>query len=77
MPSQYSSKETRGTRSWSRPNLGIEFHKVPIKGLYDAYVAELEPLWRGRHPDITEENLQARIRANIVMASRTSSGGWS
>ncbi|MBN1270425.1 MAG: NAD+ synthase [Kiritimatiellae bacterium] len=75
MPSAYSSPETQGDAGQLAKNLGIEFHAVPIRALYDAYVRELAPLWEGRPADITEENLQARIRGNIVMAL-SNKFGW-
>ncbi|OQW94973.1 MAG: hypothetical protein BWK77_08355, partial [Verrucomicrobia bacterium A1] len=75
MPSQYSSGETRGDAGLLAKNLGIEFMIVPIEPLYDAYIRDLSPLWKGRPADITEENLQARIRGNIVMAL-SNKFGW-
>ena len=75
MPSQYTSGETLGDAGLLAKNLGIEFHTVSIKGLHEAYLRELGPIWRGRSPDITEENIQARIRGNIVMAL-SNKFGW-
>ena len=75
MPSKYSSGETRSDAELVARNLGIEFREIPIRGLYDAYVAELSPQWPGRAPDVTEENLQARIRGNILMAL-SNKFGW-
>ncbi len=68
MPSQYSSHGTRSDAAALAHNLGIELHTLPIQPLYDAYIRELEPLWAGRPEDIAEENLQARIRGNLIMA---------
>ena len=75
MPSKYSSGETRSDAELVARNLGIEFREIPIRGLYDAYVAELSPQWPGRAADVTEENLQARIRGNILMAL-SNKFGW-
>ena len=68
MPSRYSSDHSkRDAESLSR-NLGITYMTIPIDGIFGAYERTLEqPL--ERHPaDVTEENIQARIRGNILMA---------
>ncbi len=75
MPSQFSSKETLSDAVLTARRLGIDCRTVPIRNLQDTYLAELSPLWAGRAPDITEENLQARIRGNIVMAL-SNKFGW-
>jgi len=75
MPSQYSSQETLTDAGLVAKNLGIQFLTVPIRSLFDAYIAELAPAFKGTRPDITEENLQARIRGNIVMAL-SNKFGW-
>ena len=75
MPSVYSSPETYGDACLLAKNLGIEFLEVPIKRLMDVYLQQLTPLWPGRVPDLAEENLQARIRGNIVMAL-SNKFGW-
>jgi NAD+ synthase (glutamine-hydrolysing) len=48
---------------------------LPIKGLFTQYLDELAPLFEGREPDTTEENLQARIRGNLLMAA-SNKFGW-
>ena len=68
MPSQYSSDETLSDAELLGQNLGIQFRTVPIKNLFDQFRLELAPHWEGKPEDVTEENLQARIRGNIVMA---------
>jgi len=75
MPSKFSSGETLGDAHLLARNLGIECLEVPIQHLQDTYLAELAPLWKGRAADTTEENLQARIRGNIVMAL-SNKFGW-
>lgn len=75
MPSQYTSAAALHDAERLAQNLGIEFHKVPITPLYEAYLDHLRPLWHGAPPDVTEENLQARIRGNIVMAL-SNKFGW-
>jgi len=68
MPSQYSSAETRSDAQTLAENLGIEFHTVPIESIYHAYQAGLEAVFgSGRPLGLADENLQARIRGNIIM----------
>lgn len=68
MPSQYTSEGTLSDAGHLARNLGIELHNIPIRPLYDKFMEDLLPLWPGRGADVTEENLQARIRGTIVMA---------
>src|SRR4029450_3448647 len=49
-------------------NLGIEFKTIPITPVYESYVATLKPVFGKRKADVTEENIQARIRGNYLMA---------
>jgi NAD+ synthase (glutamine-hydrolysing) len=55
--------------------LGIRIHEIPISGPFDAYAELLAGTFQGKTPDITEENLQARIRGNILMAL-SNKFGW-
>ncbi|MBU1007274.1 MAG: NAD+ synthase [Candidatus Omnitrophica bacterium] len=68
MPSQYSSEETQADAEKIAGNLGIRFAKAPIDSILSAYSETLKPHFTGMQPDITEENLQARARGNILMA---------
>ncbi len=68
MPSKYSSKGSVDHSFMLGKNLGISVESVPIKKMYDLFLEELVPLMKGLPMDITEENLQARIRSNIIMA---------
>jgi NAD+ synthase (glutamine-hydrolysing) len=68
MPSPYSSKETQDDAEKISGNLGIGFSKIRINGIFDSYKSALESHFAGINPDITEENLQARIRGNLLMA---------
>jgi len=68
MPSACSSLgSVEDSRQLAR-NLGIEFREVGITKLYEAYLAVLEREFAGLAPDVTEENLQARVRGNVLMA---------
>ena len=75
MPSPYSSAETqRDARALAR-NLDVEAIELPIGKAMEAYDAVLAGTFDGRDPDITEENLQARIRGNLLMAL-SNKFGW-
>ena len=76
MPSQYSSSGTLGDAHKMAEILGIEFHEIPIKGLYDGFSGELARVWGADKPvGLAEENLQARIRGNLIMAL-SNEYGW-
>ena len=68
MPSPYSSGGSIDDSRRLAENLGIRFDIIAIKNLFAAYLESLEPLFRGREADLTEENIQARIRGNLLMA---------
>jgi NAD+ synthase (glutamine-hydrolysing) len=75
MPSPYSSEETqRDARALAR-NLDVEVIELPIGTTMEAYDSVLAGTFDGRDPDITEENLQARIRGNLLMAL-SNKFGW-
>lgn len=68
MPSRISSSHSvEDARTLSR-NLGIPFHVVPIGDTFDAFEAMLAPVFEDRPKDVTEENLQSRIRGTTLMA---------
>jgi NAD+ synthase (glutamine-hydrolysing) len=75
MPSRYSSSGTRSDAKVLADNLGVELHEIPIAPAMEAYEDMLARLFEGREPDITEENLQARIRGNLLMAL-SNKFGW-
>ncbi|GBD44225.1 Glutamine-dependent NAD(+) synthetase [bacterium HR40] len=68
MPSRFSSQESRQDAEAVANNLGIRFDVVPIEAPYAAFLDLLAPLFSGRPFDVTEENIQARIRGLILMA---------
>lgn len=68
MPSQYSSDHSVSDAEVLARNLGMSYDIVPVKGIFGAYETELAPLFAGRPFDLTEENLQARIRGALLMA---------
>ena len=69
MPSPYSAELSLALASKLAENLSVELKTIPINEIYSAYINSLEnPLEFGREIDVTRENIQARIRGNILMA---------
>lgn len=68
MPSQYTSSGTYDDAHALAAALHVDLIELPIGDVLDSYLEKLGPLFKGREPDITEENLQARIRGNYLMA---------
>jgi NAD+ synthase (glutamine-hydrolysing) len=75
MPSPFSSEGTRADARAIAENLGTEFLEIPIEDAMGAYDAMLADAFAGREPDVAEENVQARIRGNVVMAL-SNKFGW-
>lgn len=75
MPSRYSSAESEEDARILAQNLGIKFLNIPIEETYRAFLNTLEPHFTGLKQNIAEENLQARIRGNILMAL-SNKFGW-
>lgn len=69
MPSPYSSPGSIDDSRHLAENLGIRFEVLPISALFEQYTQTLAPLFAGRKPDITEENIQSRIRGALLMAA--------
>jgi len=68
MPSQYSSEHSMKDARELACKLGIRFEVVPIGAIFDGYRKALAPLFAGLPEDVAEENIQSRIRGNILMA---------
>ena len=75
MPSPYSSAGTRRDAQRVAKNLGIEYLSIPITPILRAYKRALARAFKGLKEDVTEENLQARIRGNLLMAL-SNKFGW-
>ncbi len=75
MPSRFSSSGTRDDARVLAENLGVELLEIPIGRSMEVYDELLADVFAGRESDITEENLQARIRGNILMAL-SNKFGW-
>ncbi len=68
MPSPYSSPGSIGDSEKLAANLGVKFEILKIGNIFSEYTTTLAPLFAGRDADITEENLQSRIRGALLMA---------
>ena len=68
MPGPFSSPGSVTDAEELAKRLGVGFCVIPITSIYDGYLKTLEPSFGGRAADVAEENIQARIRGNILMA---------
>jgi len=68
MPSQYTSEMSKEDARELANNLGIRFEEIPIDEVYSTYKQSLSHAFQGLNEDVTEENIQARIRGNLLMA---------
>ena len=68
MPGPYSSSGSLRDAEALARNLKIDFRVIPITGTFESYLQTLDQAFEGRPRDVTEENIQARIRGNILMA---------
>jgi len=75
MPSRFSSQESETDAKELAADLGIKIITISIEDMYRAYLSVLEPHFANKQNDIAEENLQARIRGNILMAF-SNKFGW-
>jgi NAD+ synthase (glutamine-hydrolysing) len=75
MPSRYSSPGSIADARLLSKNLGIRLLEIPFDKIYQQYLDTLAEPFSGKEPDVTEENIQARIRGNILMAL-SNKFGW-
>ena len=75
MPSRYSAASTQEDARALAAELGVGIHELPIEQVVSSYAAVLRDQFAGRASDLTEENLQARIRGNLLMAL-SNKFGW-
>ena len=68
LPSKYSSDHSIKDAEDLANNLGIQYDIVPIKDIVEGFDSTLAPIFSGLNPDVTEENIQARIRGTLLMA---------
>ena len=74
MPSPYTSQESLDDAALLAKNLGVKHDVIPIKGIMDEFNTTLYPFFKDLSEDITEENLQSRIRGMLLMARSNKSG---
>jgi NAD+ synthase (glutamine-hydrolysing) len=75
MPSPYTSKESKEDVHSLANNLGVKIIEIPIHSIFKGYLDALKEQFKGFAEDVTEENIQARIRGNILMAF-SNKFGW-
>jgi NAD+ synthase (glutamine-hydrolysing) len=75
MPSRYSSPGSLADAGLLAKNLGIKLINIPIEPVFQAYLDTLAPAFKGAEANVAEENIQARIRGNILMAL-SNKFGW-
>jgi len=75
MPSRFNSRGTRQDARVLAKNLKMELKEIPINKVLAAYLKTMAPYFAGHPLDCTEENIQARIRGNILMAMANKFGG--
>jgi NAD+ synthase (glutamine-hydrolysing) len=68
MPSRYTSVENLEDAAECAEALGIQLQEIPIEPAHHAYEEMLEPIFEGSKPGVAEENIQPRIRGNLLMA---------
>lgn len=75
MPSRYSSRGSVDDSVELARNLGIDVRTLPVEEPFSAFLSTLEPSFDDLEPDVTEENLQARVRGTLLMAL-SNKFGW-
>jgi NAD+ synthase (glutamine-hydrolysing) len=75
MPSRFSSSGTKDDAREVAERLGTQYIEIPIEGMFGAYLESLAPYLSGAAGGITEQNIQARIRGNLLMAL-SNKFGW-
>jgi NAD+ synthase (glutamine-hydrolysing) len=68
LPTRYTSSQSEDDAAALSANLGVSLMTIPIEPAFEAMLRMLAPAFEGRDPDVTEENLQARIRTGVLMA---------
>jgi NAD+ synthase (glutamine-hydrolysing) len=75
MPSRFTSEGTHSDARRLAESLRCDFREISIEPIFEAFTASLREEFAGREPDLTEENLQARIRGTLLMAL-SNKFGW-
>lgn len=75
MPTVFTSQQSLEDARRLAQNLDIRLLEIPVQKIQEAYLDVLSQVFEGKEPDVTEENLQARIRGNLLMAL-SNKFGW-
>ncbi len=75
MPSRYTASENREDAAEIARRFGVDFFEIPIDGVFDCYLDSLRESFKGSESNVAEENIQARIRGNFLMAL-SNKFGW-
>ena len=74
MPSQFTSAMSLEDAAAQAKALGVSYRNISIEPIFEAFMAQLKNEFQGRPRDVTEENIQARIRGTLLMAVSNKSG---
>jgi NAD+ synthase (glutamine-hydrolysing) len=74
MPSQFSSSHSVDDAEQLSKNLGCRYNIIPIKNIFESFLEELKPVYKNSPFGLAEENIQARIRGNLLMAAANKFG---
>lgn len=74
MPFRYTAEISKEDAALQAKTMGVVYESLPIEPMYNAFEKTLEPLFAGKDADLTEENLQARIRGTLLMAISNKNG---
>ena len=74
MPSQFSSSHSVDDAEQLSKNLGCQYNIIPIKNIFESFLTELKPVYKNSPFGLAEENIQARIRGNLLMAAANKFG---
>jgi NAD+ synthase (glutamine-hydrolysing) len=75
MPSRHTAPQNREDAAEIARRFGVAFYEIPIDGVFDCYLESLKGHFEGSEPNVAEENIQARIRGNFLMAL-SNKFGW-
>ena len=75
MPSRYNPSESQDDAELLAKNFGLEFHAISIEPTFKVMLSTLSGIFEGTEPNVAEENIQARIRGNLLMAI-SNKFGW-
>jgi NAD+ synthase (glutamine-hydrolysing) len=74
MPFRYTSTMSQEDAARQAAILGVRYDVIPIEPIYESVLRQLKPIFEGRSPDVTEENIQARSRGLLLMAISNKTG---